>query len=268
MRCHYRVEIPDVYFARCGMLVCALAVVVVAGAPSLVFALEEWEKGPVHEQDLAEALSGEDLAPASGEEAAPPAEPAPAIAPAPGEEAAAPVPAVPEHKPTAAELSLKRRQGWEWFGMNIGWGPLLGVEPSSPYGLKTDLFFFTLRRPYLYWTILELHPMLMIGDFGVASRVGCRIFLGDDYRTEIRLGLGAGYDNEMFSINDFVHTLAITPHVQMIFNHERWSWGLGVDISLHFHFSDDDDLIGLEFSEPHVTLVPVRVSGYLRFSFF
>jgi len=233
-----------------GVLLLALMTIT-----SPAFALEEWENGPVHEQDLAEIL------PAQAMDSAP-------------QDAVPPPVSKPE--PSPEELARKRHFGWEWFSLSLGWGSLNDIQayrsgyPIGAYvlGMKTDVSLFTIRRSTYYWTILELHPTFFIGESGLCSRMGYRMPLGGDLDNELRIGIAVGADYLIASTENYLFGPTLTPHIQYIHNFNWGSVGIGFDAAIHIttktgplpEHEDDPDL--------RLTPFPTRLALYFRWSVF
>ncbi|MBN2498830.1 MAG: hypothetical protein JXR96_29835 [Deltaproteobacteria bacterium] len=134
----------------------------------------------------------------------------------------------------------------EWFGMNLGAGPLffdLGCgdtygTPYTHFAVQADLMLLDFGFPRWHVTAIEIHPVFMLGYMGGGARAGATIPLFGGRQHELRLGSFAGCDYYMFDINAFHPSLSLKPYVQYVYHTSIGSLGAGVDLLLLFHFRD------------------------------
>ncbi len=174
-----------------------------------------------------------------------------------------------------AKSSPNLQNNIEWFGMNLGGGmAFFHSNPSqhtesylievNRFVPKGDLLFVNLNWPLFYLTVIELHPMILVGYLGGGSRLGVRLPLTADYRHELRIGTFIGMDIFLFHINAGHPTLSIKPHVQYIYNTNFGSIGGGIDVPLNLHFQDT--MTGGDGYTVGVPSLMYGVMGYLRFT--
>lgn len=178
--------------------------------------------------------------------------------------------------PDEPGLSRQRRnplaRNVEWIGMNLGGGVHhFDVEDANwghiartQFSLKSDLLLFNLHWPRIYWTVLELHPTLLLGYFGGGTRLGARIAIADDLSHELRCGAYLGLDLYVFHINAVAPTLAIGPHAEYVYNTRHGSVGLGIEVPINFHF--DDEMSGADGRGVAVPPALIGVALYFRWS--
>jgi len=160
----------------------------------------------------------------------------------------------------------------EWFGINLGGGPLMFNLDHDDYyplaftrfGPQADLLLFNLNFPGWYLTPLEIHPVFFLGFLGGGTRAGVRLALSDDRRHELRLGSFAGVDGYLYHINTFAPSLVLKPHAQYLFHTSSGSIGVGVDFLLLFHFRDE--MLGGDGHTVSVPPVAYGASVYLRWT--
>ncbi len=131
-----------------------------------------------------------------------------------------------------------RVNGTEWFGMNLG----AGIAGSFNF-LVADVYLFTLRWKYFYWTIIEGKVSYYVGFAGGGSRIGGRIGLSQDRLHELRLGLGLA--GGMFTTwGGWGYGPIITPHLQYVYNTKHGSVGVGLDLPIGIAVNGDGIAVG------------------------
>jgi len=153
----------------------------------------------------------------------------------------------PAHAPAGDQTAEQQREeilnDVEWIGANMGAG-----WAGDFNCIKADVFFFTIRWPSLYWTILEVYPMYGYGFLGGGGRFGGRFMVGLNGREELRVGVGLGYANFQ-TYRSFKYAksrsecifgpmcdfgLVVIPHFQYIYNTNEGNIGVGLDLMAGF----------------------------------